>query len=51
MLELFSRNARHYAKRQMTWFRRDERIRWMEMWPGKSDDDAAGEILKLLSEG
>ncbi len=25
---LIKRNTRHYAKRQMTWFRRDERIKW-----------------------
>ncbi|MBN8786366.1 MAG: tRNA (adenosine(37)-N6)-dimethylallyltransferase MiaA [Terrimonas sp.] len=28
-------NTRHYAKRQMTWFRRDEEIKWL----GKNADD------------
>ena len=27
-VELIKRNTRRYAKRQLTWFRRDERIRW-----------------------
>ena len=27
-IELIKRNSRRYAKRQMTWFRRDEEIRW-----------------------
>ena len=27
-IELVKRNSRRYAKRQMTWFRRDEEIRW-----------------------
>ncbi len=27
-IELIKRNTRHYAKRQMTWFRRDEQIAW-----------------------
>ena len=27
-IELIKRNSRHYAKRQMTWFRRDEQIAW-----------------------
>ena len=27
-IELIKRNSRRYAKRQMTWFRRDEQIRW-----------------------
>lgn len=28
-------NTRHYAKRQMTWFRRDEEVKWL----GKNADD------------
>ena len=27
-VELLKRNTRHYAKRQMTWFRRDSEIAW-----------------------
>jgi tRNA dimethylallyltransferase len=27
-IELIKRNSRRYAKRQLTWFRRDEAIRW-----------------------
>ena len=27
-IELIKQNSRHYAKRQMTWFRRDEEIAW-----------------------
>lgn len=29
-IELIKRNSRRYAKRQMTWFRRDEEFRWFE---------------------
>lgn len=29
-IELIKRNSRRYAKRQMTWFRRDEQIRWLK---------------------
>lgn len=29
-IELIKRNSRRYAKRQMTWFRRDTAIRWFE---------------------
>lgn len=28
-IELIQQNTRHYAKRQMTWFRRDETIHWL----------------------
>lgn len=31
MKELLKRNTRRYAKRQMTWFRRDESIWWLPM--------------------
>jgi tRNA dimethylallyltransferase len=29
-MELIKRNSRRYAKRQMTWFRKDENIKWFE---------------------
>lgn len=35
-VELIKRNSRRYAKRQLTWFRRDSEIRWFA-----PDDDAA----------
>jgi tRNA dimethylallyltransferase len=30
-IELIKRNTRHYAKRQLTWFRKDERINWFNI--------------------
>ena len=35
-VELIKRNSRRYAKRQLTWFRRDTEIRWF-----RPTDDAA----------
>lgn len=29
-VELIQQNSRHYAKRQMTWFRKDESIHWLD---------------------
>jgi len=31
MVQLIKRNSRRYAKRQLTWFRRDRRIRWFDV--------------------
>ena len=31
--ELIKKNTRNYAKRQMTWFRKDKRIRWIKNLP------------------
>lgn len=30
MVDLIKKNSRHYAKRQLTWFRRDKRIKWFD---------------------
>jgi len=30
-IELIKRNTRHYAKRQLTWFNADERIKWYDV--------------------
>lgn len=30
MVDLIKKNSRHYAKRQLTWFRRDNRIKWID---------------------
>ena len=44
MVRLFKQNSRRYAKRQMTWFRRDKRIRWIQM-NENSDLLATAEII------
>ena len=30
-IELIKQNSRHYAKRQMTWFKRDTEIHWQRI--------------------
>ncbi len=35
-VRLLKRNTRHYAKRQMTWFKKDPEIRWFN--PGRKND-------------
>jgi len=47
-VELIKRNTRRFAKRQMTWFRKDERINWLGI-NNKSDlDSVAAGIIKSL---
>jgi tRNA dimethylallyltransferase len=41
-------NSRRYAKRQMTWFRPDERIRWIDLHSGHDLDAAARQIAMLI---
>ncbi|MBP9771258.1 tRNA (adenosine(37)-N6)-dimethylallyltransferase MiaA, partial [Candidatus Gracilibacteria bacterium] len=30
-VEILKKNTRNYAKRQMTWFRRYDKVHWLEM--------------------
>jgi tRNA dimethylallyltransferase len=48
-IELIKRNTRHFAKRQMTWFRKDERINWLQITSESDLDNAAQIILKDFS--
>lgn len=41
------RNTRRYAKRQYTWFRRDERIRWLDV-TGRSPEQVADLIGAMI---
>ena len=43
--DCIKRNTRHFAKRQMTWFKRDSRIRWLKASTGPDT------VLELLKQG
>ena len=45
MVELMKQNSRRFAKRQMTWFRADKRIRWLEVGDVSELEALAGTIL------
>ena len=45
-IELIKRNSRRYAKRQFTWFRRDERV----IWINKDCDNWKKDIENLMGE-
>ncbi|MGC8595963.1 MAG: tRNA (adenosine(37)-N6)-dimethylallyltransferase MiaA [Candidatus Kryptoniota bacterium] len=47
MIELIKKNTRHYAKRQMTWFKKDRRIRWVD-GSKLSAGEVADEIVKMF---
>jgi tRNA dimethylallyltransferase len=38
---LMKLNTRHYVKRQLTWFRRDKRLTWIEIAPNQSASQVA----------
>ncbi len=41
---LIQRNSRHYAKRQLTWFRKDKRIQWINI----DKTDSAGQVAQKI---
>ena len=47
-VELIKRNTRHYAKRQLTWFKKDKRIHWFEVNDSNEMDLHAHQISQLL---
>lgn len=47
-IEAIKQNSRRYAKRQLTWFRRDERI--IKLSPDNAAETAAAEIRRKLLE-
>jgi tRNA dimethylallyltransferase len=43
-VELIKQRTRNYAKRQLTWFRADKRIRWLP-----ADEDHFPDVNELLA--
>lgn len=48
MVELIKRNSRRYAKRQLTWFRRDGRIKWFELGAELDFNRVSKEIISYF---
>ncbi len=44
-IALLKRNTRHFAKRQLTWFRADKRIKWIDV-----ENCTASEVAKLIEQ-
>jgi tRNA dimethylallyltransferase len=47
-VRLIKRNTRLYAKRQLTWFRKDKRIRWIEVTPAETPQHIVRRILTQM---
>ena len=47
-ITILKRDSRHYAKRQMTWFRKDQRIQWLKMNEARNVEGQVEECLKLI---
>ena len=47
-VRLIKRNTRRFAKRQMTWFKKDERIHWLDVQSYANTEDITKVILGVL---
>lgn len=48
-IELTCRRTRRYAKRQLTWFRNDDRIQWLNLNQFKDMNEAADELIRKVN--
>lgn len=46
MVDDIKKNSRHYAKRQLTWFRRDKRIKWFD----REDKNLEEEVVRYIGD-
>ncbi len=49
-VRLIKRNTRRFAKRQLTWFNRDSRIKWFDVNNGSSTETVLGQITEYIKE-
>lgn len=49
-IELVKKNTRHYAKRQITWFKRYKEMKWFNISEYKSNEDCQKEIFAWLKK-
>ena len=48
-VELIKKGSRNYAKRQLTWFRKDPRVKWINKDEFDSDDEIVEHIVNVTS--
>lgn len=49
-VEMIKRDTRHFAKRQLTWFRREKEVRWIDFDQYESKQELLETLLSVLEE-
>lgn len=49
-VDTVKKNTRHYAKKQLTWYRRYDRINWLNISEFNSDEEAIEELISWLEK-
>jgi tRNA dimethylallyltransferase len=47
---ILKRETRHFAKRQLTWFRRERDVRWLDKSKVSSENELLKEILDTINK-
>ena len=48
-VRIIKRDTRHFAKRQLTWFKREKEVNWIEL-DGKTEQQVLEEIQMICKE-
>ena len=49
-VDTLKKNTRHYAKKQLTWYRRYDKINWLNISEFNSDEEAIEELISWLEK-
>jgi tRNA dimethylallyltransferase len=49
-IDLIKKNTRHYAKRQMTWFKRYPEMQWFDLTEDQNEEESLEKIMAWLSK-
>jgi len=49
-IELIKKNTRHYAKRQMTWFKRYQEMQWFNLSEDQTEEQSMEKIMSWLNK-
>ena len=49
-MDTVKKNTRHYAKKQLTWYRRYDKINWLNISEFNSDEEAIEELISWLEK-
>ncbi|MDO4394196.1 MAG: tRNA (adenosine(37)-N6)-dimethylallyltransferase MiaA [Bacillota bacterium] len=49
-IDTVKKNTRHYAKKQLTWYRRYDKINWLDISEYRNDEEAIEELVSWLEK-
>lgn len=50
VISIIKRDTRHFAKRQLTWFRREKNVHWIDITNNNNDTELLTNLLKVVEQ-